>query len=148
MAQYCSVADVQTEFKNLQITSNSFITTTTVSNLIDEASAYIDSCVGTRYVTPITGAISLNLFRMLAKVLVAERVRTIIGVSQKTNTDANPHDSGGGFTVADAMHTLQEIMDGVMPLNDSTLLLASAGFQSNNFNMGVNPRFKKSLKQW
>lgn len=145
---YCTVADVASEFKSIAFTSSSLVTDAAVNSMIDEASALIDSKIGTRYQVPLSDTISLNLVRLFAKTLVAERVRGILGVKQSTNTDANQNEKGVGFKSSDVMSALQDIMNGVMPLNGATLLLSNAGFESNNYQSGVQAHFHKDRKQW
>ena len=51
---YCQPSDVQADFKSVQFTTTSLVTQAAVTQFIAEASALIDSYVGTRWVTPIT----------------------------------------------------------------------------------------------
>lgn len=148
---YCSVTDVQNEFKNsptVVFAVGATITATTVSSFIDEASALIDSYVGQRYVTPITGVQSLLLMSLYCRTLVADRVRGILANKQQTNTDANAAVKSDGFTVKNVMQGLVSISKNEMALVDATLLLPNGVFYSNNNQNNVQPQFRKGLRQW
>lgn len=145
---YCVVTDIQSEFKNMVFSNTTFITPASVTQMIVEAGAYIDSCVGTRYVVPLADSMSLSLMSLFCRTLVAERVRAILAVKQATNTDGNQNERGAGFSTKDVMSALKNIMDGVMPLPGATLLLQGAGFKSRNYEAGEQPRFKKDSRQW
>lgn len=146
---YCSVTDIQGEFKALVFNSTSVVKDTTVSGFIDEASALIDSYVSGRYLVPITGTSSLLLMSLYCRTLVADRIRSIIEAKQQTNTDANQNvRQAGGLSVAQVIKALGDIRDNNTLLTDATKVLAGAGFYSNNYNQGVTPVFRKNRKQW
>ena len=146
---YCAVSDIQADFKALVFTTTSIVTSTAVTGFINEASALIDSFVGGRYQTPITGTSALLLMSLYCRTLVADRIRSIIEVKQQTNTDANQNTrQAGGLSTSQVLKALQDIRDNNTILNDAPLKLAGAGFYSNNYNNGVNPVFRKNRKQW
>jgi phage gp36-like protein len=145
---YCAVSDVQNDFKAVTFTSSSLVTDSAVSGFISEASALIDSYVGQRYVTPITGAQALALMSLYARTLVADRVRGILANKQQTNTDANQQVKSDGFSVRDVMKSLQDIKNGDAQLVDAVLLNSNASFFSNNYDRGVSPRFHKNRREW
>lgn len=145
---YCATTDVQAEFKNIDFTSG-FVTTATVTQFINEASALIDSKVGMRWTVPITGnADSLALLSLFCRTLVADRVRGILANKQQTNTDPNKQVKSDGYSVRDVMAALEQIAKGLMQLPGAVLLNATASMYSNNAQMGVQSRFKRNLKQW
>lgn len=146
---YCVLADVQAEFKNITFNSGSNVTDTAVNGFIAQASALIDSYIGQRWVTPLTGDTStLALMTLYCSTLVAERVRGIMANKQTTNTDANQNVKMMGLSTSDVMKALQNIALGNQTLSGASLLLAGAGFVSNNFNNSAQARFKKNRKQW
>jgi hypothetical protein len=146
---YCTVADVQAEFKAVTFTTISLVTSATVGQFILEAGALIDSYVGQRWVTPVTGdATSLALMSLFSRTLVADRVRGILANKQQTNTDANQAAKGDGYSVKNVMQALVAIKNGEMQLPGATLLLESGGFFSNNYDQSINPSMKKGVKQW
>lgn len=150
---YCVYTDVQADFKNITFGSIDDVTPTmvtqeAVTQFITEASALIDSYVGSRYVTPITGTKSLALMSLFCRTLVADRVRGILANKQQTNTDANQQVKSSGFGVRDVMKSLQDIKDGVSTLTDATLAISGSAFYSQNNQSGINPRFQKNRRQW
>ena len=148
---YCVLADVQNEFKNSPTAAfalGATVTDTTVNAFIDEASALIDSYVGQKYVTPITGVQSLLLMSLYARTLAADRVRGILANRQQTNTDANAQVKSDGFSVKDVMAGLLNITRDVTTLVDAVELLPNKGFYSNNNANNVQPTFRKQTRQW
>lgn len=146
---YCSVSDVQSDFKSIVFASGQLITDTAVTQFIVEAGALIDSYVGARYVTPITAnASSVALMSLYCRTLVAARIRGILENKQATNIDANQNVKADGFGVNDVMRSLREIKNNESVLSGASLILTSAGFYSNNDATGVTPKFHKNRKQW
>lgn len=146
---YCTASDVQADFKSVVFNSTSNVTSTAVTQFIVEADALINSFVGARWTTPITAdASSLALMSLYSRTLVADRIRGILANNQKTNTDANQQVKSDGFSVKDVMLALNAIKNGDMQLSGASLLLPNAGFNSNNYNNGVQPVFNKQVRQW
>lgn len=146
---YCAVADVQAEFKAVQFTTDSFVTSASVTQFILESDALINSYVGSRWVIPVTGDVnSLALMSLFSRTLVADRVRGILANKQQTNTDANQQVKSDGFSTKNVMAMLLDIKNGNLQLSGASLLLANASFVSNNFERNSQPRFRKDRKQW
>lgn len=145
---YCTYQDVQADFKNIQFAAGQFVTDTAVTQFIVEASALIDSYVGGRYATPITGTQALALCSLYCRTLVADRVRGILAVKQQVATDANQQVKSDGFSTKDVMKALNDIKNGDSTLIDAILNNASASMYSNNFERGVSAKFHKNRRQW
>ena len=146
---YCSVSDIQADFKAIVFNSTANVTDTAVTQFIVEASALIDAYVGQRWVTPITAdATSQALMSLFARTLVSDRVRGIIANKQQTNTDANQQVKSDGYSAKDVMKALNDIKNGDMALSGATLILANAGFKSNNYLRNEQPVFQKDRRQW
>ncbi len=150
---YCAYGDVQADFKAtvfLAAAANptSLVTQEAVTQFIVEASALIDSYVGQRYATPVTGSSSLSLMSLFARTLVADRVRGILANKQQTNTDANQQVKSDGYSTKDVMKALNDLKNGDSTLIDATLLNAHASFYSNNATLGVQGRFHKNRREW
>lgn len=145
---YCVVADVQAEFKSVVFSPSTLVTDTSVNGFILEASALINSKVGTRYLTPITGDTdALALMSLYCRTLVADRVRGILENKQVTNVDANQAVKHLGLTTADVLRGLNDIMNNVVFLNSPTRD-PHAGFYSNTAAHNVRPYFHKRTRQW
>lgn len=150
---YCSYGDVQADFKYIifdpSAGATTLITQEQVTKFIAEADAYINSQVGTRFVTPITGDTdSLALMSLFSRTLVSNRIRGILSVKQTTNADANQNVKSEGMSTKDVISALADIKAGNTQLTGATLLLAGAGFYSNNQANGESPCFQKHRKQW
>lgn len=146
---YCTVSDVQADFKTITFTSTSLVTSVAVTQFITEADALINSYVGQRWTTPITAdATSLALMSLLSRTLVSSRVKGILENKQVTNTDANQNVKGNEFTVKDVLSMLAEIKAGNVQLSGASLLLANAAFYSNNQSRNIQPKFHKNRKEW
>lgn len=151
---YCTYTDVESDFKALTFlgaaaSPTSLVTQEAVTQFIVEASALIDSYIGQRWVTPITGdASSLALMSLYCRTLVADRIRGILANKQQTNTDANAQVKSDGFSVKNVMSALLDIKNGDANLSGATLLLPDGGFFSNNYSSGVSPKFHKNRRQW
>lgn len=149
MSAYCQVSDVQSDFKSISFTSGSNVTDAAVTGFITEASALIDSYVGQRWVTPISGdAGSLALMSLYCRTLVSERIRGIMANKQTTNADANQEVRGVGYKTSDVMQALKDISTGLIQLSGASLVNANASFKSNNFDRGIQARFHKNRRQW
>jgi phage gp36-like protein len=150
---YCAVSDVQAEFKAttfLAAAANptSLVTSETVTTMIGEADALINSFISGRYSTPVTATASLPLLSLYSRTLVAERVRGILANKQQTNQSGNQSVRSEGFSVKDVMQCLRDIKNGDMNLPGADLILPSAGFYSNNNANGECAKMKKDCKQW
>lgn len=146
---YCVFTDIQEDFKTIAFDSSSLIKDTQVTKFITEASALIDSYVGTRWVVPITAdASSLALMSLFCRTLVADRIRGILANKQQTNTDANQQVKSDGYSVKDVMKALTDIKNGDTQLSGAALLLAGSAFYSQNYATNQTPRFNKNRRQW
>lgn len=145
---YCVLADVQAEFKNITFSAGLNVTDTTVTQFIAEGSALIDTYVGGRYATPITGPNSLLVMSLYCRTLVADRIRGILETKQVTNTDSNQNAKNPGLSTSDVIKALIQIQNGNTVLSDATLQNLNASFFSNNSQNGVQPRFRKNRRQW
>lgn len=150
---YCTFDTIEDDFKTIEFLPassdpTSLITQEAVTQFILEGGALIDSYVGQRYVTPITGSNSLALMSLYCRTLVADRIRGILANKQQTNTDANQQVKSDGFSVKDVMRALTDLKNGDANLSDAVLLNQNASFYSNNNARGINGRFHKNRRQW
>jgi hypothetical protein len=142
---YCTYIDVQSDFKDITLSTTSSITIAEVSQFINEASALIDAKVSLKYVTPITGTYSLLLMKYIARNLVANRIKRILNVKtgdEKLNQKAEETDD------ISLMQKLQDILDLKLRLSDATLLNAADGIRSYTYSNGFDPHFQRDVDQW
>lgn len=146
---YCVVSDIQADFKSIVFAAGQNITDTAVTQFIVEAGALINSYVGTRFTTPVTGnADSLALMSLFCRVLVSDRIRGILANKQATNVDANANIKSHGMSTSDVLKSLLAISEGRLQLAGAALLNANASMFSSNFDRNETPRFRKNQKQW
>ncbi len=84
---YCSIDDVEGEFKALQFTSQSAVTSNQVTDWIKQESAYINAKISLRYITPVTTTYE-DAFLILKRICVfrvAERVKNKLEVKSGNN---------------------------------------------------------------
>lgn len=145
---YSTSAEVQSDFKNLPLSTTTMVTLADVEQFIVEADALINSYVGMRYETPVTAdASTLALLKLFSRTLVADRVKKIMEVKQTTNQSAN-QDTRGAYSTRDVMLALKQIKDGDLKLSGATLNASNGGIFSNNVANEEEPTFKKGYKQW
>lgn len=145
---YCTVAEVESDFKNLDFKTNTLVTSADVTQFITEADALINSYVGMKYEVPVAGGSgALGLLKLFSRTLVADRVKKILEVKQVQNTAAN-QDVRGAYSTRDVIKALEQIKKGELSLEGASPLVSGGGFYSNNYANGVDPVFKKDERQW
>jgi len=145
---YSTSAEIQSDFKNLTLSTTTLVTTADVEQFIVEADALIDSFIGMKYEVPVTGGASaLSLLKLFSRTLVADRVKKIMEVKQAQNTSAN-QDTRGAYSTKDVMAALKQIQNGDLKLSGATGLVSNGGFYSHNNANSIEPTFKKGCKQW
>lgn len=126
---YSVLADIQNEFKNTTFTTTSAPTSTVItSTFIPQADAEIDSIVGLRYSTPITGTNALLRMKQLSTWLVTARVRETLRV--KTGDSIPQQGARDGDLRKMALDALDKISKGTSLLSDATLANAVEGLAS------------------
>lgn len=145
---YSIAADVESEFKNIEFSTDTFITLSDIDSFIMQADALINANVGMRYQIPVSAdSDALALLKLYSITLVADRIKKILGVKQVTNTDAN-QDVRGVFTSKDVIKALQDLKNGNMLLSGATLLQSPGGFSSYTEEHKICPTWKKDSVQW
>lgn len=142
---YCTYADVSGEFKSLSFSLTSLVTSSQVTQFITEASAYMDSKIGQKYVVPITGTTSLIIMKTISIYIVCDRVRKILEV--KTG-DAGKDQAGdkGETEMANAM--INDIVKGDLNLIDSTLASSVDGVESYTYDNSTSTTFDVGTASW
>jgi len=143
---YCNEADVKAEFKSLVIDANTAVSTTDVASFIIQTNALIDSYVSKRYVLPITGD-GLEVLKLIAISMIAERIRGIMEVKQPSSKDA-VQSVRRMYDAKTIMQMLKDIVSGDLTLIGATPLESGGGLYSENAATGVKPFFRKDRTQW
>lgn len=152
---YCTRDNVTSVFKNLNVeASGTAIIQSELDDWIDEAGAYIDSYIGSRYALPVTGASTLLLLRGICVDLVAYKVAVTLNLK-------NDRSLPNGNVVQELSHSspyreaikfLKAIKDGKAALPDEDTELSASGLSSlyteSDYDIDINPVFKKTEQQW
>lgn len=142
---YCTEAQVQAEFKQLDITSTTAIKTGNVAEFIAESDAEINAIIGTRYVVPVASGEALTLCRMMSRALVANRVAGILAI--KTGNQAQDQNASR-MSREDVLKLARSIADGKVAFEGADLIDGDGGVKSYVSGTDVERVFKRGDKQW
>lgn len=143
---YCTNSDVQAEFKSLTYTSG-LITSAKVDEWIAQADAYINARIGLKYQTPVTDADALSILKTISVWFVAYRVKDILITSTGSPAvDQNSQPRNDYMKLAEAR--LQLIIDGKLPLPNTSLANSTDGVKSYSYANSIEHTFKKDVAQW
>ena len=143
---YSTVANVESEFKDIDFSASTTITDTEVTAFISEADALIDATIDNRYVVPVTGAASLLILKTISIWLVKARILSILSV--KTPQDKTKQDPDGPTLRKDALKMLEMISKGQLTLVDATLVDTEGGMTSYLMDATIQKQFKTNRDQW
>jgi len=142
---YCLNSDVQNEFKSLAFNAAT-VSTTKVDEWIEQASALMDTILGSQYVTPVTGTRALEVMKMICVWLVADRVREVLQLLPGANA-ASQEFSRDYFRRANDF--LESLRKGLITLPDAVLAGGgSGGISSYVQENGFQPVFQRDKEQW
>lgn len=84
---YCTTYDVEGEFKAVQFTSSSAVTSVQVTDWIKQETAYINAIISLRYATPVANTYeeAFLILRRICTFRVAERVKNKLEVKTGIN---------------------------------------------------------------
>ena len=84
---YCTTYDVEGEFKAVQFTSSSAVTSAQVTDWIKQETAYINAIISLRYATPVANTYeeAFLILRRICTFRVAERVKNKLEVKTGNN---------------------------------------------------------------
>lgn len=129
---YCTVDDVKSDFKNLQITTTSSVTIAEVEKFIEQECAYIHGRICSLYQTPVlvgTSPLSFEILKRINLFLAADRVRHVLQV--KTGMDEKDSDAKGGRSLSrNPRKDLDEILNGKLKLVDALSVGENIGFDA------------------
>lgn len=141
---YASVEHIQSEFKDLDLSTCTKVTTKEVEKFIQETDAEINGSIGLLYSTPVTGDPALIL-RTICIDIVVDRIKRILGV--KTGVDEA--DQGEGDSQADkARERLSKIQKKEILLIGASPVESGGAVSSYNVNNGATHQFRKLEDQW
>jgi len=148
---YCTVEDVKSDFKNIQITTTSSVTIEEVEKIIEQECAYINGRICSLYKVPVVEASSPISFEVLKRInifLAADRVRHILYV--KTGRDNTEQDTKGLHSLSrNPRKDLDEILNGKLKLGDAESVEECIGFDvSVKANDCCDNTFDVNKQQW
>lgn len=142
---YCEAADVQAEFRGLEIGEGTVISSAKMDEFISQASQEIDARLAIKYRVPITGTESLKVLKQIAVWLVASRVRQILELKMQSPNTGQDIQSRG--LRKDALAMLDDIITGRLLLSDA-IMPNAGGIQSINVSKNQKHQFKRNKDQW
>lgn len=142
---YSTVAQIESEFKNVDFNANSAVTDTEVGDIISQTDAEIDARLGVKYIVPITGAVSLLILRTISTYITCARVSKIIEVKTGESDKDQPRRIEERAT---AIKMLNEIVEGKMLLSDATEISTRGGVRSYTYENNIESTFDVTKDQW
>lgn len=146
---YCTVQDVQGEFKSLVLSASSTPTDTAVLDFIARASAEIDGRIGLKYQTPVDATASPNGYAILRDIcldMVSRKIRRIIAV--KTGDSQTSQDSSEKPGSKNPSDRLNDIVQSLLLLSDVQKINVTDGIRSNAFQCRPEHFFQRGVDQW
>lgn len=145
---YCTTADIASEFKNLTVDATTPITSSEVTEYIDQVSNYMDGVIGVRYTVPVTigtSPLSYSMLKWVCIQLVSQRVKKILriktgeeNIDQETRADAKR-----------AEEILKQIAKGDILLSDATVSNQNGyGWASYSESNSIDKVFDTKKQQW
>ena len=141
---YSTYSDIQSEFRDLELSSSTKITQAEVTEFISQADQYIDSKLSKKYITPITAINSLPIVKQISIWLTAGRVWNILNEVTEGVKDR------GKSLIDKAEKMLKDILSNE---NDEIILsgssiVSTSLIDASNYNNGITPLFDKDIEQW
>lgn len=143
---YCTVAQVEAEFKDVTFGPTTAVTSTDVTRFIEESDAEINGYIGSKYVVPIDATESLKVVRRISILIVTDRIKEILRV--KTGDDKVDQATRGGQLRAQAMAMLKAVLSSQIKLSDAVLNDSGDGVSSFAVDHGLEFEWQKGVDQW
>ena len=146
---YATAADIQSEFKSVEFSANTSVTTTEIESFIAQQEASINASLSKLYEVPVVNADDILIIQSIVIRCVKARVSTILETkSPSKETDQEP---AWMIMYREAKAELKRIVTGVMPLPNTPLLTENAGLSSYEYCEDADknlPVFKRGTTQW
>jgi len=142
---YCTEAQVQAEFKQLDISGTTSIKSAQVAEFIAEADAEINAIIGNRYQVPVANGEALTLCRMMSRALVRERIAGVLAIKQGS---PKPEQNAAHMTREDVIDLATKISKGEIQFPGATLVASEGSVNSYVATNSVERTFKRGERQW
>lgn len=143
---YSVLTDIESEFKDVTFSSTTAVTDDDIDGFIDQADAFIDSSISSRYEVPVTGSSSLLVLQTISILLVKARVLSILSV--KTPQDKTKQDPDGPTLRQQALDMLKAIKNGSLLLTDAVLTSTDGGLTSFLINEDISYTYPVDQDVW
>lgn len=143
---YSVLTDIESEFKDVTFSSTTAVTDDDIDGFIDQADAFIDSSISSRYEVPVTGSSSLLVLKTISILLVKARVLSILSV--KTPQDKTKQDPDGPTLRQQALDMLKAIKNGSLLLTDAVLTSTDGGLTSFLINEDITYTYPVDQDVW
>ncbi len=143
---YCTNTDLALEYKAIVFSGSSSISSTQVDEFGVQASALIDSYIGTKYDLPIVDTSALSLLKMIAIWLVKSRINSILSV--KTPQDKTKQDPDGPALYEQAIKMLEALRSGKLTLVGADSASSDQGLTSYLKDLDVDYQFQMESESW
>lgn len=146
---YSIYTDVASEFRGIDFSSTSVVTSTEVTEFIAQADQYIDSRIGLKYSVPVSSSDSPLSFKILKRLsiwLVTSRIKDILKV--KTGVDTGEQQTRENDPGKMARDEIDMIVKGTLLLPDATLASSADGFRSYSVDAGQEFTFSRDSDDW
>ena len=147
---YATPADIQAEFKELTLSTDTQLTTVKVQGYLDQTDQIIDSYLGTVYTVPITGTKALVLVKKIEIDLVASRVAKILQIKTAAVLDGKGirQEIIDQSAYKNAMAFLKDLQAGKASLLDADFISSGSGVESYTQKYGYEATFQRGVDQW
>lgn len=143
---YSTTADVQNELKGVTFSDTTTPSVTQVDQFCIETDQYIDSRIGTRYVTPVTGAMSATMLKTISIWITVARIKPIMHV--KSGDPKADQGTPGSDYRKNAETMIEKICNGTLLLPDATGKSHGQGVRDFNSANSETATFQKDVEQW
>lgn len=141
---YASESDIESEFKDLDFSSSSAVTSNEVIQFLSDADAEINARLNGRYTVPITGTVALSIVKVMEIYLVKHRILEIL----KVKTGRAPEEQEGSKTYREmALDMIKDILENRLALYDA-VGVSGGGVASYNLTNDISPVFERDGDQW
>lgn len=123
---YTTTSDIQAEFKSLDLSTSTALTTAKVSEFIVQQEAALNASISKKFATPVTtSADALSIMKMIATLMVKARCLDMLQV--KTGDQKTDQGVTGDTLRKQAQEYITAILDGSMNLPGATLSETGGG---------------------
>jgi len=148
---YCTVADIKSDFKGIEIeATGTSITVDEAQDIIDQTSAYIDGRIGIRYAVPVedcAGSSAALILKTICLFFCAERVKNILEVKTGSTQHESDKKQAANFSRT-PKDDLDRIVAGELLLADAPLLNSTGGVTSYNSENCIYAVIDTTKQQW